>query len=105
MEDYKVIGEKLKEARTRKKVSQKEMAEYLNVSRKHISEIENGTSKRVSVTLLLGYCKKLGLTPNEILGISDKSSEEVVTGLNRYLRQLTEEQRSIFEDFLRSFNK
>ena len=105
MEDYKVIGEKLKNARMRRNVTQMEMAEYTGASRKHISEVENGiTIKGASVRLLLRYCEKLNLTPNDILGIENKGNDDVINGLNRYLSQLTDEQKAKIEDFLRSFN-
>lgn len=61
------IGQLLKNARESRGVTQAEMCDYVGLSKNHISAIERGVSK-ASVEMLLGYCKKLGLTPDDILG-------------------------------------
>lgn len=64
-----VVGLRLREAREKAKITQKDMAEYIKIGKNHIHQVEKGKSK-ASVEILLGYCDKLGITPNEILQIS-----------------------------------
>ena len=61
------IGQLLKNARTEKGVTQEEMSIAIDVSKNHISAIERGRCK-ASVEMLMGYCTKLQMTPNDILG-------------------------------------
>lgn len=61
------IGRMLQAARESYKVSQVVMAKATGMSQNHISAIECGQSK-ASVELLMGYCKKLDMTPNDMLG-------------------------------------
>jgi transcriptional regulator with XRE-family HTH domain len=61
-----VIGRYLKEARTNANVTQGQMAISLGMSKNHISALERGKCK-VSVDVLMGYCKRLKTTPDVIL--------------------------------------
>ena len=72
------VGLQLREAREKAKITQKELAEYIKIGKNHIHQVETGKSK-ASVEILLGYCDRLGLTPNEILefGMGDISSKLV----------------------------
>ena len=60
----------LQSARESKQITQQEMADAVDISKNHISAIERGQNK-APISMLLGYCKKLNLTPNEILGFYD----------------------------------
>ena len=44
MIDYKIVGARIKEARKKKKITQQDIAEILNVSVPYISKIETGNS-------------------------------------------------------------
>jgi transcriptional regulator with XRE-family HTH domain len=61
------IGGLLQNAREFHRVTQQEMAQSIGLTKNHISKIERGQSK-ASIELLLGYCKKLDITPDELLG-------------------------------------
>ena len=61
----------LQSARESQKITQLEMSKATDMSKNQISAIECGQSK-ASVDLLLGYCKKLGMTPNDLLGFQDR---------------------------------
>ena len=63
----KDIGEKLKNARMSKRMTQKEVAVISGITEHHLSAIERGVSK-ASVEVLLSYCNALKMTPNDILG-------------------------------------
>ena len=64
------IGHLLKSAREACNVSQAEIAQATGMTKNHISAIERGVSK-ASIELLLGYCKKLDLSADALLGLSD----------------------------------
>ncbi len=64
----KKIGRLLKEARRSDNITQDEMADAAGVSKNHLSEIERGVC-RCGVPVLLAYCEKLDMTPDELLGI------------------------------------
>ena len=72
------VGLQLREAREKAKITQKELAEYIKIGKNHIHQVETGKSK-ASVEILLGYCDRLGITPNEILefGMGDVSPKLV----------------------------
>lgn len=63
------IGQMLKTARKACNVSQAEIALATGMTKNHISAIERGVSK-ASIELLFGYCKKLEMTPDKILGFN-----------------------------------
>lgn len=42
------------------------MVKPCGLTKNHISAVERGVSQ-ASIKMLLGYCKKLNMTPNEIL--------------------------------------
>ena len=70
LDENQRIGRLLQIARESRGVTQQEMAAATGMSKNHISAIERGVSK-ASVTLLLGYCRKLSMRPNEILMFLD----------------------------------
>ena len=65
------IAKMLKNARQAKGVTQSQMSIAIDVSKNHLSAIERGQSK-ASVEILLGYCARLQMTPNEILGYKEQ---------------------------------
>lgn len=65
-----IIGRKLQQARERYGVTQAEMCSACGLTKNHISAVERGVSK-ASLPLLVGYCNRLGTTPNDVLGYND----------------------------------
>ncbi len=59
------LGKRVQEARLLRNITQDQLAEKCNVTPKHISAIERGTSPG-SVILLLNICNELGITPNTL---------------------------------------
>ena len=66
-QENKRIGRLLQYARETHKLLQSDMVESTGLSKNHISAVERGVSKP-SIEMLLGYCEKLEMTPNDILG-------------------------------------
>lgn len=65
--DFSRIGQRIKEVRTDKKLTQEYLAEATGVNVSHVSNIENCKVK-VSLTLLVGICNALDTTVDYILG-------------------------------------
>lgn len=59
------LGKRIQEARLLRNITQDQLAEKCNVTPKHISAIERGTSS-VSLALLLNMCNFLDITPNTL---------------------------------------
>ncbi|MDO5556420.1 MAG: helix-turn-helix transcriptional regulator [Clostridia bacterium] len=71
--DYNIIGERLKQARLIKRLTQEKLAEELNVSVAFLSRIERGSS-HISLKRLNQICSILHVSEGEILnGVSEDS--------------------------------
>lgn len=64
--DFSLIGQKIKEVRTDKRLTQEYLAEKTGVNVSHISNIETNKVK-VSLTLLVGICNALDVTIDYLL--------------------------------------
>ena len=73
--DYNIIGERIKIARTKAKLTQEKLAEKLEVSVPYLSRVECGDA-HINLTRLNQICKILHVTEGEILnGTSTTSSK------------------------------
>ena len=64
--DFQSIGQKIREVRINKKLTQEYVAEKTAVNVSHISNLETGKVK-VSLTVLVGICNALDTTVDFIL--------------------------------------
>lgn len=64
--DFAVIGQRIKEVRCEKKLTQEYLANMTGVNVSHISNIETNKVK-VSLTLLVGICNALDVTMDFLL--------------------------------------
>ncbi|MBO4816363.1 MAG: helix-turn-helix transcriptional regulator [Clostridia bacterium] len=72
--DYSIIGERLKQARMNKRLTQEKLAEKLEVSVAFLSRIERGSS-HINLNRLNQICTILDVSEGEILnGVSKDSS-------------------------------
>ena len=92
-----MIGKMLKEARTKCEVSQAEMCETTGLTKNHISAVERGFYQ-ASIKMLLGYCEKLDITPNEILGYEHIN---MVSELKDVLSAMNKEQQQKLLDMIK----
>ena len=82
--DYSVIGERLKEARMKKNLTQEKLAEEIDVSVAFLSRVECGSTK-ISLPRLIEICEKLEITNGSILDGTSKTSN---TYLNKEFSDL-----------------
>ena len=71
--DFKVIGNKLYEIRTKKFMSRAEVAEKANLSDRTYADIERG-SVNMRVETILKICDALNITPNDIFLSEDETA-------------------------------
>ncbi len=88
-EENKRIGRLLAYARESHRLLQADMLGATGLTKNHISALERGVSKP-SVETLLGYCRRLDITPNEILGFSD---DKIIPELKMELSKLDSRQQ------------
>ena len=87
--DYAIIGERLKKARTDKKLTQEKLAEQLDVSIAFLSRIERGNS-HISLKRLSEVCDILGVTEGYILnGASSTSNNYLTSEFNEIINHTT----------------
>lgn len=95
--DYEPISMRIRAARKNKKFTQEYIAEKLNVSCQHISDIERGLSG-LSVPMLMELCKILEVDADYILfGMASKSSSNPI---NHILSKLTPQQAMYAEEIV-----
>jgi len=101
MLDYNKLGARIRELRLYKKMTQERLAENVNVTSKHISNIENGASK-VSVETLINIANSLNTTMDFILQdsiICDGGLEKEITNL---LKDCSKEKKERLVEYLRA---
>ncbi len=93
--DYTIIGERLKKARTDKKMTQEMLAEKLDVSIAFLSRIERGNS-HVNLKRLSQICEILGVSEGYILnGASSKSENYLTSEFNDILNSISPEKQKL----------
>lgn len=64
--NYKAIGKRIKIARIKADITQETLAETINLSPTHLSNIENGTT-RVSLTSIVKIANALSVTVDDLI--------------------------------------
>ena len=84
--NYIIIGERLKQARMNKKITQEDLAEQLQVSVPYVSRIERG-STAINLKRLSEICALLEVSEGEILsGAASESAEYLSSAFNDLLK-------------------
>lgn len=100
--NYEPIGKRIKNARLEKKYTQEFVAEKLNVSCQHISDIERGLNG-MSIPTLMELCKVLEIDADYILfGTFTRSPGNPI---NRVMSKMTSEQSMHAEEILMAYAK
>jgi len=93
--DYNIIGERLKQARLNKRLTQEKLAEKLDVSVAFLSRIERGSSL-ISLKRLNQICSILEITEGEILnGVSKDSNSYLNKDFSNLLKNCPPEKISL----------
>ncbi len=93
--DYKLIGERLKKARTKKGYTQEKLSEMINVSIAYLSRIETGAA-HINLKRLNELCGILEVSEAFILnGASDNSNQYLNNELSSILKDCTPEKKEL----------
>lgn len=93
--DYNIIGERLKQARINKNLTQEKLAEQLDVSVAFLSRIERGSSF-INLKRLNQICSILDVTEGEILnGVSKDSNSYLNKDLSNLIKNCPPEKISL----------
>ncbi len=106
--DYVAIGKRIKQLRKEHKMSQEQLAEIIDVSVPHMSNIENGKTK-FSLPVLIHLANALGVMPDVLLfeqvNTEGKVRGMVVREIESQLLDCTEVQMLMLEEVFRSAKK
>ena len=103
------LGERIYEARKKRKMTQSDLAEQAGISNTYLSHIENG-SKNMSMDTFIDIANALGVTADELLtdNLSSKDSRfgdrlsEALIGCSDYEKKVILEVVDALKDALRS---
>lgn len=104
MVDYSKLGGRVRELRIYEKMTQEGLAEEVNVTSKHISNIENGASK-VSVETLINLANSLNTTLDYLLQDSLESDKSYESEVSNLLSGCSEEKKKRLIEYLRAVKK
>jgi transcriptional regulator with XRE-family HTH domain len=82
-----IIGERLREARLRRDMSQGDLAKALGTKQSNVSDIERG-ARGVTVQQLVKICRVLKTTPDQVLGEPKKTPDNGRFKDRRFVRRL-----------------
>lgn len=75
--DYRAIGRRIKKARKEQQITQRELAEMVDVCTSHISNIEQG-KKPLSLPTLIAICNALSATADKFLLENYEKNDELL---------------------------
>ncbi|MCC0697802.1 helix-turn-helix domain-containing protein [Clostridioides sp. ES-S-0048-02] len=89
--DFRAIGQRIKIARIKKRLTQDTLSELVNITPQHMSNIERGGSS-VSLPTLIAIANMLGVSIDELLCdtildskvVFEKELQEVISDCNEY---------------------
>ncbi|EJA6890092.1 helix-turn-helix transcriptional regulator [Clostridioides difficile] len=103
--DFKFIGQRIKIARIKKKLTQEVLSEKINVSPQHVSNIETGNSS-VSLPTLVAIANTFGVSVDELLCDTILSSKAVFENeLEEVLRDCNEYEIRFITDIVKASKK
>lgn len=103
--DYRAIGRRIKLARIKAELTQERLADLVNLSPSHMSNIETG-SARISLTTLVNIANTLGVSVDDLLSDSvvyaraslERDLQQIVDGCTEYeLRIVRDTARAVVE--------
>lgn len=103
--DYRAIGKRIRKRRKEVKMSQERLAELIDVSIPHMSNIENGKTK-FSLQVLIDLANALDTTPDVLMldHLKNESSARgmILVEIGRMLEGCTPVQMNLIEETVRT---
>lgn len=106
--DYKAIGKRIKIARIKADLTQERLAEMVEISPTHLSNIETGTT-RVSLTAIVSLANALSVTVDDLLCDSvvkskvqfEKDIAEILADCDAYEIRMVKDMAQALKETLR----
>ena len=92
--DYVAIGKRIQKARKKKHMTQRVLAESVDISASHLSNIERGT-KPVGLLTLLKICNALNITADSVLIDNYEQNAEAVEAASTSFREYRQKDREL----------
>ena len=93
--DYSVIGQRIKQARLAKNLTQEDLAEQIDISVAFLSRVERGNS-HINLKRLSDFCRVLNVSEGSILnGVSDSSYDYLFEEFNTVLKKCSPEKQKL----------
>lgn len=106
--DYTAIGNRIRELRKEQRMSQEKLAELINVSNPHMSNIENGKTK-FSLQVLVDLANALNTTPDALLldhlEHTSKTQGMILEEISSALTDCTPIQMTMIEETVKTTKK
>lgn len=101
--DYAAIGGRIKSFRKERRLSQEKLAELIDISVPHMSNVENGKA-RFSMKIMFNLVNVLKITPDTLLlgytGRQNKTYPLPVEAIHRELEDCTMDQMVMIEEII-----
>lgn len=95
--DFGMMGNRVKQARKAKRYTQAELAEFIDMNPKNVSQLERGMTG-ISLSTLISICNTLDISADYILfGIKDSEQKNAITIM---LSELSETEQLYAENLL-----
>ena len=99
--DYRLIGERLKQARVKKNLTQEILAEKLGISTAFLSRIERGSSK-INLKRLVEICSILNINTGYIInGVNQESNSYLNEEFERLLKVCPKDKLRLVYDVIK----
>ncbi|HFL3106108.1 TPA: helix-turn-helix domain-containing protein [Clostridioides difficile] len=103
--DFKAIGQRIKIARIKKRLTQEAVAEKVNITTQHMSNVETGNSS-VSLPTLIAIANVLYVTIDELLCDAVLNSKVIFENeLNEILKDCNEYETRFIVDIVKASKK
>ncbi len=103
--DYNVIGQRIKEARLEKNITQEELADKLDLSVTYISRVENGNS-HINLNRLSQVCNVLEISEGTLLnGVYNKSENYLNKEFADLLKNTTPKKQKLIYEMAKTIAK
>lgn len=99
--DYYKIGQRVRQYRRDRALSQEELAEKAGISVTHMSHIETGNTK-LSLPVLVSLCQALKVQADELLSDAPQGRAASLAGLEAVLETCTPRQLCIIKEIVLS---
>ena len=103
--DFKIIGLRIQKRRTEKKMTQAELAEFIDTNQKHLSRIEGGYH-RCTLDLIVAIAKALDVSVDYLIAdFKDSSNPSTLQVIIDDIKGMTPQQLEMLQENIKTIKK